>query len=705
MTNTSTTTTATATSTTTEKKQCFTKGLMDRLKARSKIIRPPGHQSKLPIFIWESPPLGKLYKITFLARLEDDGQEGLGFRFDDTLSEVPRRLVWGGTVGTTDSPGCFLDGSQTFLTDSASKASDRCRKGWHVRIGKVSEILKAFEDVEDSLVMKVSLRKLDPSTQLTNLTTTDSNQPTIPHPALHSTKSQSRRPLPLTPVVSVVNSTAQQTPPQTPSKTIDQPPPLPPKTPKVAVHSPIPKPTAKTIPASTASNSSTQVETSALPAPASPSSTPSLQKSNAIPTEASADASVTPESTPSPPTETPPPEPSSEVAPEPDPVSEPVAVTEESTLVQSNPTPALEADNTPVTPTEDQAESSNPVDIKSSTDAVACFVFPNRTQRPPKKVYIKLELLQGVEELKKLLEGSAAQAEIPNRYPPLRALLKTITEMFSSLIGPWMERANCRAQAILARAPQVAQIFRFTREYFLPSMTRVIMGLANLMGSGVELILEELIKLVENLLDPKDEDLMLVKKIWIITTLGRIRVGLKYLLESWKALKAFLLGGEEWDEEEEIEAMCEDSEGSEMANDREIRGMIVINDATYSTYKALANYLEHRTVSFAPLRSSFECRKALLISTVGLGSFPTDYQTYLHSSSNGKPCCDARKLYKLSNELKMNELKEITEEYLLKNLTSLNVRYELKQSNRFGIEKICERYLRKLQSNEADEDC
>lgn len=55
-------------------------------------------------------------------------------------------------VGTTESPGCFLDGSQTFLTDSASKASDRCRKGWHVRIGKVSEVLKAFEDVEVSVL-------------------------------------------------------------------------------------------------------------------------------------------------------------------------------------------------------------------------------------------------------------------------------------------------------------------------------------------------------------------------------------------------------------------------------------------------------------------------------------------------------------------------------------------------------------------------
>ncbi|EGG03176.1 uncharacterized protein MELLADRAFT_117405 [Melampsora larici-populina 98AG31] len=674
MTNTSTTTTTT---TTTEKKQCFTKGLMDRLKARSKMVRSVGHQSKLPIFIWESPPLGTLYRITFLARLEDDGEEGLGFRFDDTLSEVPRRLVWGGTVGTTESPGRFLNGSQTFLTDSASKASDRCRKGWHVRIGKVSEVLKAFEDVEDSLVMKVSLRKLDPSTQLTNLTTADSNPTTIPHPALHSTKSQTRRPLPLTPVVSAVNSTAQPTPPQTPSKTIDQAPPLPPKTPQIAVHSPIPKPPVKSIPSSTPPNSNPSIDKPAVPAPASPPFTPSLQKSNDIPTEVLADTSVTPEITASPPVETPSPELSPDVA------SEPIAVTEEIPVLQSESSPTLEPDTTPAAPTEDQAESVNPVDVQSSTDIVA-FVFPNRTGRSPKKVYIKLELLQGIEHFKKLLEGSAAESEIPSRYPPFRALVITITEMFGSLIGPWMNRVNCRAEALLARFPTIGRIFRFTQEYLMPSMTRVLIGLFKLIGSGVELILEELITLVENIMNPKDQDLMF-----------------EIHLRIWKGLRAFLLRSEEWDEEEDIESFCEDNEGYEMTNNREIQRMIVINDAAYSTYKALADYLEHRTVNFAPLRSKFECQKALLISTVGLGSFPPDYRSYLHSRLNGQACCDARKLYKLSNELKINELNGLAQEYLMKNINQSNVRYEFKKAKEMKLEKICESYIKFMELDEG----
>ncbi|KAH9821342.1 hypothetical protein DFH28DRAFT_1020334 [Melampsora americana] len=687
----------TTTTSTSSKKQCFTKGLMDRLKARSKIVRSPTHQSKLPIFIWESPPLGKVYKITFLARLEDDGEEGLGFRFDDTLSEVPRRLVWGGTVGTTESPGCFLDGSQTFLTDSASKPSDRCRKGWHVRIGKVSQILKAFEDVEDSLVMKVSLRKLDPSSQLTNLTTTDSNQPTIPHPALHSTKSPARRPLPLTPVVSVVNSTAQQTPPQTPSKIIDQAPPLTPKPAQVTVQSPMPKPAVTSIPPTTPSHSRTSLTIPAVAAPASPPSTPSLQKSDVIPTEVSADSAdmpVTPESMPSPSSvDNSSPEPSPDVIPEPHPVSEPVVVTEETQPVQSNSTPNLEADTTLAPPMDDQAESSDPVDVQGSENTVACFVFPNRTQRPPKKMYIKLERLQGIEHFKKLLEGSATDLEIPSRYPPLRALLRTITKMFGSLIGPWMHRANFRAQAVLNRAPTIGRMFWFTREYLLPSMTRVLIGLAKLIGSGLELILEELITLVENIWNSKDQDLMLVKRIWIMTTLGRIRIGLKYVLECWKSFKVFLLGGEEWDEEEVIESLCENSEECEMADNPEIRGMVVINDASYTTYKALADYLEHRPVKFAPLRSRFECQKALLVSTVGLGTFPSDYRTYLHSRLNGQQtCCDARKLYKLSNELKLNDLKGLAQEHIMKNVSKSNVRYELKKAQELGLEEICEKY-------------
>ncbi|EGF97389.1 uncharacterized protein MELLADRAFT_85599 [Melampsora larici-populina 98AG31] len=307
--------------------------------------------------------------------------------------------------------------------------------------------------------------------------------------------------------------------------------------------------------------------------------------------------------------------------PSPDVASEPIAVTEEIPVLQSESSPTLEPDTTPAAPTEDQAESVNPVDVQSSTDIVA-FVFPNRTGRSPKKVYIKLELLQGIEHFKKLLEGSAAESEIPSRYPPFRALVITITEMFGSLIGPWMNRANCRAEALLARLPTIGRIFRFAQEYLVPSMTRVLIGLFKLIGSGVELILEELITLVENIMNPKDQDLMLVKKIWMMTTLGRIRVGLKYILESWKGLRAFLLRSEEWDEEEDIESFCEDNEGYEMTNNREIQRMIVINDAAYSTYKALADYLEHRTVNFAPLRSKFECQKALLISTVGLGSFP-----------------------------------------------------------------------------------
>lgn len=47
-------------------KQCFTKGLIDRLKARSSIVRPAGQASKLPVFIWESPPLGKLYRVSLV---------------------------------------------------------------------------------------------------------------------------------------------------------------------------------------------------------------------------------------------------------------------------------------------------------------------------------------------------------------------------------------------------------------------------------------------------------------------------------------------------------------------------------------------------------------------------------------------------------------------------------------------------------------
>ncbi|KAI8442843.1 hypothetical protein BY996DRAFT_3892358 [Phakopsora pachyrhizi] len=153
----------------TQKKHCFTRGLIERLKLREVsnegVDRKRFGSSSLPILIWESPLLAKLYKITFIARIESDGREGLGFRFDDTISESPRDIVWGGNVGTIDSPLCFLDGSQTFVTQSFSKASERCRRGWHVRIGKVSEIIRAFENSEESLVMKLSIRKLDSNTK------------------------------------------------------------------------------------------------------------------------------------------------------------------------------------------------------------------------------------------------------------------------------------------------------------------------------------------------------------------------------------------------------------------------------------------------------------------------------------------------------------------------------------------------------------
>lgn len=152
------------------KKHCMTKGLIEQLKARTSLKRAPALKSTLSILVWESPPLAKSYKISFLARLEPDGEEGLGFRFDDTTeSKIPRQIAWGGTVGTADSPRCFLDGSQTFLTDSFAKASERCRRGWHVRIGKVSQIVSLFDNNEKSFIIRLSLRKLDSTTRITNL--------------------------------------------------------------------------------------------------------------------------------------------------------------------------------------------------------------------------------------------------------------------------------------------------------------------------------------------------------------------------------------------------------------------------------------------------------------------------------------------------------------------------------------------------------
>ncbi|MBW0490565.1 hypothetical protein O181_030280 [Austropuccinia psidii MF-1] len=155
-----------------KKNHCFTKCLIDQLKLRNSIkSNSPAapNQSTLPIFIWESPLLGKRYKITFLARLELDGQEALGFRFDDIVSEISRQIAWGGNVGTIQSPSCFLDESQTFITQSFSKPSERCRRGWHVRIGKVNQILKALNSDEDSLLMKLSLRRLNSNTPIKNL--------------------------------------------------------------------------------------------------------------------------------------------------------------------------------------------------------------------------------------------------------------------------------------------------------------------------------------------------------------------------------------------------------------------------------------------------------------------------------------------------------------------------------------------------------
>ncbi|KNZ59503.1 hypothetical protein VP01_1717g2 [Puccinia sorghi] len=160
-------------------KHCFTQGLMDRLKARASLTRAPAQQSTLPVFLWESPPLAKIYKITFLARLEADGLEGLGFRLDDTVSDTPRQIAWAATVGTPQSPHCLLDGSQTFITHSASKPAERCRKGWHVRIGKVSQIVDLFNNTplnmssageikQDSLTIKLSLRKINSSNHTTN---------------------------------------------------------------------------------------------------------------------------------------------------------------------------------------------------------------------------------------------------------------------------------------------------------------------------------------------------------------------------------------------------------------------------------------------------------------------------------------------------------------------------------------------------------
>ncbi|WAQ89336.1 hypothetical protein PtA15_11A23 [Puccinia triticina] len=145
-------------------------GLMAQLRARA-ALRVKPHHPPLPVsvFLWESPPLGARYKITFLVRLEADGQEAVGFRFDDTVSESPRQIAWGGMVGTPQSPRCFLDGSQTFLTDSASKPIERCRSGWHVRIGKVSQIVSLFENTPDSLLIKLSLRKIHAGTHITHL--------------------------------------------------------------------------------------------------------------------------------------------------------------------------------------------------------------------------------------------------------------------------------------------------------------------------------------------------------------------------------------------------------------------------------------------------------------------------------------------------------------------------------------------------------
>ncbi|KAH9451235.1 hypothetical protein Pst134EB_018723 [Puccinia striiformis f. sp. tritici] len=151
------------------KKHCLTNGLMEQLRARASLKRPPPINPSLSVFLWESPPLAQLYKITFLVRLEADGQEGLGFRFDDTISEKPRQIAWGGMVGTLQSPRCFLDGSQTFLTDSAAKPIERCRRGWHVRIGKVSQIVSLFQNTPDSLMIRLSLRKVDPDTHITHL--------------------------------------------------------------------------------------------------------------------------------------------------------------------------------------------------------------------------------------------------------------------------------------------------------------------------------------------------------------------------------------------------------------------------------------------------------------------------------------------------------------------------------------------------------
>ncbi|KAG0139497.1 hypothetical protein CROQUDRAFT_666404 [Cronartium quercuum f. sp. fusiforme G11] len=700
---TTTTTTSSSSPSGSVKKQCFTKGLMDRLKSRSTIVRPPGHQSKLPIFIWESPPLGSLYRITFLARLEEDGDEGLGFRFDDTVSESSRKLAWGGMVGTTESPGCFLDGNQTFLTESISKASDRCRKGWHVRIGKVSHILKAFDDVDDSLVMKVSLRKLEASTSITNLISTTQSSPQLSFnhhhtkPNLDSRRSHTRRPLPLRPSATPIISSAPvptetvsaptqapSTPAQPISETIQailtpaqptlppigpiQPTPLPspeleqPKTPILEPSIPSSTPS----PPPTASATTTPVLSLLANLLYIPSSTKTLEPPSPLP-----DDTQTPFS------EISKPEPDHIEERSPPPIS-PKPELERIELKDEGPVqPEIPSDDHQIKEIEPLAEPTkgledSQMEVKNESREVVCLLFPTHNtiktgKGKLKKLYIKLELLKDLEGFKKIImEGGST---VPSTYPPFKILTKTIYELFITLIKPIISKIDFKTNKILERTPMVMKLFKTINKFIIPSIKKILSEIVKLSINMVETFVFELINVIENVLKETNDEVFLIRKIWIITSLSQVKDGLKVFLRFWKSFRELIVDD---DDDEEIEDLDQDDE--ELLGDQEIQTTIIVNDSNFTTYRALADYLQYRTIRVAPLKSTFKTQLTIA-RFIKASDFPNNYNSFMKSRSiiigegltepvKDFTVCDPLSLFKVAERLKIDGLKDLIHKYL-----------------------------------------
>lgn len=236
-----------------------------------------------------------------------------------------------------------------------------------------------------------------------------------------------------------------------------------------------------------------------------------------------------------------------------------------------------------VGPSDNQHEPSPP--------RVVCLIFPTKCKKQMlRKLYIKLDLIKNIahfqdceyfERYKKPIQVhsfidldylappviTSQPSTNATTYPSIGSLIQAIQALFTALAEPLVARLKVHGHSMLKRLPPLARLLRVIGKCLVPCVCSVGLELCKLLSSylasAFELVVWESIQLVNSILNEKDDDLLIVQQMWIITSLGRVRNALEILLTSSRRLRASFPGqstpaSSHKHDCEELDSLCDD---------------------------------------------------------------------------------------------------------------------------------------------------